>query len=388
MTCVAHVVQRYPRLSQTFVTNEVDELRRQGVDVEVVALFPGDFDAGPVTVLSETFLDARACRDADRRLLLRHPVRWLAFRRAVRELRSEMGAQDDQVEWRKLPALAEVLAGRGVDVLHAHFAWNGAAAAMCLSKILGVPWSVTLHAKDVFSRLRNLEAKLRDADELVTVCEYNERWLREHRGLSRPVHRVVCGVALPDAGERRPPEVDVVGVGRLVPKKGFDVLLDAVAKLRVERPALRVEIIGDGGQRAALEQQAADVGVDDVVMFRGALAHDETLDRIASARVFCLPCRVAEDGDRDSMPVVIKEAMARQVPVVASGVVAVPEMVDDTCGVLVPPDDPAALAAALARMLDDPGDRGAAGRARVEERFTLTGEVAKLRRLFEDMAAR
>ena len=366
---VVYVVQRYPRLSQTFVSNEVAELRRQGVEVTVVSLYPGD-EPSDAIVLSESFAD---CRE---RLPLR--VRW-----AKRRLRSEMGHQDDQVEWWKLPALARSLGP--VDVVHAHFAWNGAAAAMLLARLVRAPWSVTLHAKDIFSQLRNLDVKLRDADALVTVCDYNERWLREQHGVTRPIAKVVCGVALPPDVPRAK-EVDVVAVGRLVRKKGFDVLLDAAAKLRVERPTLSVEIIGDGKERAALEAQAAALGIDDVVRFRGPLPHDETLDRIAAGRVFCLPCRIAGDGDRDSMPVVIKEAMARRVPVVASAVVAVPEMVDDDVGVLVPPDDADALASALGRLLDDPGGRGDAGRARVEERFTLAGEVAKLRGLFEDLA--
>jgi glycosyltransferase involved in cell wall biosynthesis len=260
---------------------------------------------------------------------------------------------------------------------------------MLLARVLDVPWSLTLHANDLFSRLRNLEPKLRDAAHLVTVCQYNERWLEGHHTLVRPVHQVVCGVELPPASERSI-DVDVVAVGRLVEKKGFDVLVEAAAMLRDSHPDVRVEIVGDGKLREKLEKQIADAGLGDVVHLRGALGHEETLARIESARVFCLPCRIAGDGDRDSMPVVIKEAMARSVAVVASDVVAVPEMVDDTCGALVPPDDVAALAAALARMLDDPAtaDRlGAAGRDRVEERFTLAGEVAKLRAVFASMGA-
>jgi glycosyltransferase involved in cell wall biosynthesis len=184
--------------------------------------------------------------------------------------------------------------------------------------------------------------------------------------------------------------VDVVSVARLVPKKGFDVLIDAAAELVRTRPDLRVEIVGDGPLRADLESRIAEHRLRDVVQLRGALSHEHSLERIAAARAFALPCRIAADGDRDSMPVVIKEAMARCVPVVATDVVAVPEMVDATCGVVVPPDDPSALAAGLDKVLGDPelaAAMGAAGRRRVETSFTLAGEVAKLRAIFEELAA-
>ena len=383
---VGYVLQRFPQLSQTFVSNEVRELRAQGATVDVVALAPGDdgLDPGPDAIVAPA--PDRAASAYWRRT---HPVRWARFLRTRHRLRLEMGQQTDQVDPAVLPVIARELEARGVTSLHAHFAWHAAAAAMCVADLLDVPWTVTLHANDIFGRLRNLEPKLARADRLVTVCEYNRRWLEAHHTLRRPLSIVVCGVDVPTASARTP-EVDVVAVGRLVPKKGFDVLIDAAADLHASRGDLRVEIVGDGPLRAELTERIAARGLDDVVVLRGAMSHDETLERIAAARVFTLPCRVAGNGDRDSMPVVIKEAMARAVPVVATDAVAVPEMIDETCGILVPEDDAGALATALDKVLDDPvlaAAMGAAGRRRVEERFTLAGEVAKLKALFEELAA-
>jgi glycosyltransferase involved in cell wall biosynthesis len=385
MARVGYLLQRFPQLSQTFVSNEVRELRAQGMTVDVVALAPGDdgLDPGPDAIVAPA-VDPTAASYWRRT----HPIRWARFLRARRRLALEMGGQSDQVDPAVLPTIARELERRGVTSLHAHFAWHAAAAAMCVAELLDVPWSVTLHANDIFGRLRNLEPKLAGATHLVTVCEYNRRWLLDHHRITRPLSIVVCGVDVPPASTRTP-EVDVVAVGRLVPKKGFDVLVDAAAQLHASRPDLRVEIVGEGPQRDALEAQIRARGLDDVVVLRGAMSHDATLERIAAARVFTLPCRVADNGDRDSMPVVIKEAMAREVPVVATDVVAVPEMVDESCGVLVPEDDAGALAAALDKVLGDPDlatAMGVAGRARVEERFTLSGEVAKLKALFEELA--
>ena len=392
---VAYLVRRYPLLSQTFVRNEVDEARRQGLDLVVCSLEQGDQLAGGAA--PDLLVDGRWSDDelaqAARAHRRRHPLRWRRFRRTCDVLASELGRGPGKVDHRTIPALATELEERGVDVLHAHFGWQGAVAAWLLSTLLERPWSMTLHANDIFAMPRHLEAKLAAADRVVTVCDYNLRWMRDHLGLERPVDVVVCGVevpSLPVAAAGAEPAVDVLAVGRLVEKKGFDLLLRAAAELhRTARPDLSVEIVGEGPLEDELTSLRDELGIGDVVRFQGALAHDEVLERMGQARVFCLPCRVASDGDRDSMPVVIKEAMARAVPVVATAEVAVPEMVDERCGRLVPPEDPIALAGALGELLADPSlaaTLGQAGRQRVEERFTLEGEVAKLLRVFEEMA--
>lgn len=383
----AYLLDRVGEPSQTFITGEIAELVHQGERVVVVAV---DAAAGPGPDVPTTVL-----RDLSRpRLLLaahhalwwlRSPRRYRRFREVVTVLGSEMGPGRNLVPWKRLPYAASRLRRQRVDGLHAHFAWQGAAAAMALSALTGLPWSMTVHANDIFARRRNLDAKLADADRLVTVCEYNARYLRDELGVTRPVEVVVCGVDLPQTLPGTEPAYDVVAVGRLVAKKGFDTLVAAAGLLRVRRPDLRVRIVGDGPLRADLERQIADAGLAGTVELAGALDHAASLASIAAGRVFCLPARIAPDGDRDSMPVVVKEAMARGVPIVASDVVAIPEMVDDAVGRLVPPDDPAALAAALDEMLslgtDDRAVLATAARRRVRERFTMSAEVARLRAL-------
>jgi glycosyltransferase involved in cell wall biosynthesis len=370
---VAYVLDRYPVLTQTFVRLEIAELMRQGVDVEVFALRAGDGPTGPepVTVLRDLPGGKIRHLGAHARAAVRSPARYRRFGRSLRDLRSVRAA----ILSRRIPAIAELLADRRVDRIHAHFAWSGAALARCLADLTGLPWSMTVHGNDVFSDTRNLDAKLRSADRTVTVCEYNRRHLQQHHGIDPDV--VVCGVEVPDPWARSPASVDVVLVGRLVEKKGVDVLVAAARRL----PHRTFEVVGDGPLRAELE-----AGAPDNVRFAGALSHADALGRIAAARLLCLPARIAADGDRDSMPLVVKEAMARGVAVVASDAVGLPEVVDETCGWLVPPDDPVALAKALDAALRDGRrleEKGRNGRRRVAEQFTLAGEVAKLRRVFE-----
>jgi colanic acid/amylovoran biosynthesis glycosyltransferase len=382
---VAYVLTKYVQPTQTFVANEVAELRRQGVEVVVVSVERGE--RAPGADERVVFLDDLSRRPAvllrDHVLaLVRSPLGYARFLSGVRGLRSEMGERPEQVPWLVLPAVARSLRRAGVVALHAHFAWSGAAAAELLAALTGRPWSVTLHAKDVFSKRRNLERKLARADQLVTVCRYNESWMREHLGLRRPVLQVVCGVELPAADEPRLLGADVVAVGRLVEKKGLDTLVLAAAELERQGRRVTVDVVGEGPERPRLERLVRDEGLEDRVRLLGARPHDEVLARIAGARVMAMPFRVAGDGDRDSMPVVVKEAMARRVPVVATRVAAVPEMLSDGCGVLVEPDDPRALADGIRALLDDEGlARAVADRAyqRVLERFTLSGQVAVLR---------
>ena len=387
MTAVGYLLDRFQQPTQTFISGEIDEMRRQGVDVVVVSVRPGEVPSDDATVLTELHVGDFAHLRAHVFWALRSPVRYVKFWRLVRgALRTETDAGGGHIPARWLPYVASRLRAAGVSRLHAHFAWEGAACAYALSALTGLPWSMTLHANDIFARRRNLEVKLAAADDLVTVCGYNAGYLRQELSITRPIHEVVCGVALPSETPR-PASYDVVTAGRLVEKKGIDTFLDALALVRVSRPDVRGLVIGDGPLWDTLLEQRNRLGLQQTVEFAGAVPHDRVLSSIAAARVFALAARIAADGDRDSMPVVIKEAMASAVPVVATDVVAIPEMVDHTVGRLVPVDDAEALAAALLEVLElteaDRRDMGARGRARVAERFTMSGEVARLRELLE-----
>jgi glycosyltransferase involved in cell wall biosynthesis len=301
-----------------------------------------------------------------------------------------MAADRDQVAWKRLPWVAEQLRARGVDRMHAHFAWAGASAALIVSALTGWPWALTVHARDIYAPKPALPEKLASCTLLVTVCQYNVDLLRREHHLTRHIVVVVCGVVPPATVDRSDPQLDVIAVGRLVEKKGFDLLLRAFRTVLDKRPETTLEIIGDGPLAADLEELRTTLGLGDGVRLAGPMAHTAVLERIGQARLLCLPARVASDGDADSMPVVVKEAMARAVPVVATAVTAIPEMVDDQVGFLVSPDDEAGLTAALLSLLDDPAVAarlGAAGRARVEAKFTLASEVARLRLALERMAA-
>jgi glycosyltransferase involved in cell wall biosynthesis len=378
---VAYLLDRFPVRSETFVTNEIAALRESGVEVVVESAARGDaaeVAEGLAVRYGED--DGRARRLAD--------LAWLLATRpraCARDLRARRRWARE--EWprplRHLAPVARRLHRAGAEHLHAHFAAGAALDALRLARLLGRPYGVTAHAYDIFMTPRNLAEKLEAADVAVTVCAYNARHLREVAPRAR-LETMVMGVdgrhfarATP-----RPHGRTVVAVGRLVEKKGLADLVDAAARLAADRPLDRVLVVGDGPLRGDLEALAAARGVGDVVRFLGARDPAGVRAVLEEADLLAMPCVVAADGDRDSMPVVVKEALAMEVPVVGTDEVALPEMIRDGWGRLVPARDPAALAEAIDALLRlAPAERaamGAAGRAFVLEHCDVRTETAKL----------
>lgn len=389
---VAYVLARYAQLSQTFVDGEISELRRRGSTVPVVALRRGDRDLGDdprVTYLEDVPDDWPRVLGENLRAALRRPMGYVRFLWRVRMLGTEMGrSRPELLRWWRLPGVAHGLHRAGVRVIHAHFAWSGAAAAACLSPLLGAPWSMTVHANDIHARRRNLQPKLALADQVVTVCHYN---LEALTGARAPVRVLTCGITLPAAAPGAARDIDILCVGRLVAKKGVDLAVEALRLLQDRGIMATLHVVGDGPLRGALEAQVDQAGVQERTRFYGALPHEQVLDLVCRAKVLCLPCRIAPDGDRDAMPTVLVEAMARHVPVVSTDTVGIPEMVDDEVGRLVPPERPDALADALAELLSDAPLRdrlGNAGRERVEARYDVEQQTATLAAWLQGLATR
>jgi glycosyltransferase involved in cell wall biosynthesis len=362
---VVVLLDRFPVLTQTFVVNEVQALRATGHDVRVEALERGD---GPPPADVPT--DYRAPGDL-LWLLARHPLR------CARDLGLRLRLRRD--EWvRPLRELAPVVRRlRAGEHIHVHFAAGAALDALRIAALTGAPYSVTAHAWDIWLAPRNLRVKLERAAFVTTGCEYNARHLRAIAP-GADVHVLVMGVD-PERFRRSGPLPGgrtVIGVGRLVEKKGFRDLARAAGGLDA-----RVRIVGDGPLLGELS------GVE----LLGALDPDGVRAQLEQSDVLAMPCVIAPDGDRDSMPVVVKEAMAMELMVVATDAVGLPECVREPWGRLVAPGDPEALRGALEEVLalspDERAAAGAAGRAWVTEHADLHRETARLAQLIADVGS-
>jgi glycosyltransferase involved in cell wall biosynthesis len=288
--------------------------------------------------------------------------------------------------------LAKAVRLRGIGHLHAHFGNVAAAVARLASRFSGVPYSFTAHAKDIFHesvRPDDLRRKLQDAEAVVTVSDFNLDYLMETYGSAAlGVHRVYNGLDLRHLPfmlpEQRPPVV--LSVGRLVEKKGFADLIDACAILALKGCDFRCEIIGTGELEAELRAQIERLGLGDKVEMAGPHPQCEVIAHVQSAAVFAAPCVVGADGNRDGLPTVLLEAMALGTPCIATDVTGIPEVLHDgETGLMVPQHDPAALAAAIERLLSDRalGQRLAReARSLIEQSFDIHRNTATLRTLF------
>lgn len=394
---LAVLVKTYPKLSETFVLRELEGLEQRRFPLRIFALArPVDAEsaraaravrAAPAYVPDCSVRTAVPLALAHASCALRSPRRYGATLAAV--LRGQ--AEGELHDFVRAVWLARALRRERIAHLHAHFASEPAALAALAARLAGVSFSISAHAKDIYlSSPDSLRRKLTAASFTVTCTEHN----REHLARLAPDARVVrmyhgvdCERLRRARRERAPGRTPLVlAVGRLRPKKGFATLIDACARLRDAGVGLRCQIVGYGPERDALEARIAALGFADVVELMGKLDHDEVIARYADADVFALPCRVDDDGDRDGIPNVLAEAMAMGLAVVSTQVSGIPELVTDGVdGLLVPPRDARALAAAMRRLLDDAALRealGRAARATICERFDATRTTGALRDLF------
>lgn len=361
------LVDHYPALSETFVVNEIEALDRLGHDVHVETAAWADQRAELQRAVPTT------CLDEDNRTRRLLDLAWLVVCRPLgvaADLRSRRRWRREEPvrPLRVLAPLIRRIQNRAPEHLHVHFAAGTALDAMRIGRMLGIPYSVTAHAYDIYRVPRNLPEKLRRAAFAAGVAEYSVADLRAAAGPhdAGRVHVITMGVDHARFRRKRPyPGGRVVlAVGRLVEKKGIRHLLEAAALLEPHAPVERLHVIGDGPLREELEGLAQRLGLDARVEWAGAQTAGAVRGALEQADVVVVSAVFAADGDRDVLPMIVGEALAMAVPVIASDIVGLPEVVIPPWGVLVPPGDPPQLAAALRELLALPAEeRAARGRA-------------------------
>ena len=396
---VGYVLKMFPRLSETFILSEVLGLQDAAVDVSVLSLRLADegrFHAdlarvrGSVDYLPQS--GSGPTVDAFRAVAGLGPGGLGGLQRALAFVDRLPADRQAGVLVQGLH-LARQVQERDLDHLHAHFMTVAAHTAYVSHLLTGVPFSVTAHAKDIY-RMGVSPAIFREvaaaATAIVTVCDANQRYIVDHLLAGAPgrIVRIYNGVdveSLPPPAAVRDPTL-VLAVGRLVEKKGFDVLLDACAILAERGVPVSCLVLGDGEDRAALEARRSALGLERHVRFAGAVPKDEVLGWMTRARVLALPCVTGADGNRDALPTVLIEALALGLPAVSTAVGGVPEIVDDGVnGLLVAEGDPAALADGIASLTADEGrwsQIASAGPAKVAARFDRRRTMPQLLSVF------
>jgi len=401
---VGFVLKRYPRYSETFVVREILAHEEAGLSVEIFSLRPPD-DAHFQDLISRVRAPANYLYMPAEGLLpeslagatLTAAHFWKAIAEGSAEL-SGLVARLEQIpeaEARDVYQglqLARAVRRKNIHHLHAPFASDAATVARLASHFAGVPYSFTARAKDIFHEdvePEDLRRKLRDAVGVVTISDFHLDYLRQHYGpLAAKVQRIYNGLNLEEYPFRSPEDRApiILAVGRLVEKKGFGDLIDACALLDRRRQTFHCRIIGSGKLQADLAAQIHRLRLEGRVELVGPLRQAEVIKEMQNASVLAAPCIVAPDGDRDGLPNVIQEALALGLPVVATDVTGIPEVIQaGKTGLRVPQRDPDALAAAIEQLLKDSALRvrlANEGRRLIESEFDIRSNTERRRDLF------
>ncbi|MQV21929.1 glycosyltransferase [Sinorhizobium meliloti] len=402
---IAVVLKGYPRLSETFIAQELLGLERAGHELVLVALRrPTDRKRHPVHD------EIRAAVHYLPEYLHEEPLRVFralvktvpkpGFRRVLGSFLRDLARDVSRNRFRRLGQALVLVTEWPEDAawLHAHFIHTPASVTDYASIITGIPWTCSAHAKDIWtSKDWELSGKLDRARWTVTCTRSGYEHLRDLSKDQTRVHLSYHGLDLDrfpafegehsrrDGADPDDP-VRIVSVGRAVPKKGYDVLLKALSLLPADIN-WRFEHIGAGELTGGLQALAAKLGIEDRIRWHGALDQKDILGRYRGADIFALACRVAADGDRDGLPNVLVEASSQRLACISTAVSGIPELLEDgKNGLVVPPESPEPLAAALERLIRDPELRrrlGAAGERRVRSEFDHHSSVRQLVGLFE-----
>ena len=401
---VAFVLKGYPRLSETFIAQEILALEQSGLDIAIASLRrPTDTERHPINERIKA--PVQYLPEFPGREPLRVLKAWWRMRRmhgypaALGQWLRDLVRAPTVARFRAFPQ-ALVLASEippGVRRLHAHFLHTPASVARYAAMMLVLPWSCSAHARDIWTTPEwEKREKLADADWFVTCSEAGRRHLAALAPAPERVELVYHGLDLGrlpqprsgdsgrDGRDAAEPAV-ILSVGRAVEKKGYETLLGALTRLP-DTLHWRFVHIGGGPLLADLQRRAKTWGLDGRVDWLGAKAHDAVMEAYRAADVFILASRIAADGDRDGLPNVLMEAQSQGLACVSTTVSGIPELIlDGTTGLLVPPENEESLAGAMARLIADPGLRrrlGAEGRARVREHFSHQGGLEQLARKF------
>ena len=403
---IAFVLKGYPRLSETFIAQEIRGLEKAGLDIRIVSLRrPYDPAIHPIHREIEAAIDylpeylheepLRVCRSwwAARRL----PGYKRAFKAWLKDLRRDLSRNRIRRFGQACVLAAEL--PEEIDRLHAHFMHTPASVTRYASAMTGKSWTCSAHAKDIWtSEDWELQEKLKEMGWVSVCTRYGAEHLRglaEEPGKVRLIYHGLDLSRFASQGLRRPgPDgangklpVHFITVGRAVEKKGLDTLLDAFGKLPDEFH-WKWTHVGGGALLKELKAQAARLGLEGQVDWRGALPQEDVIALYREADLFVLPCRVAADGDRDGLPNVLVEAQSQGLACISTPVSGVPELIEDGVnGLLVDPNDPEKLSAALLALGRDPARRvllGTAGERRVRQDFTYESGIAALMDLFGD----
>lgn len=390
---VGYVVKRYPRFSETFIVNEILANEESGLDMVIFSLLP----------TSDThFQDIIGRVKTPVVYIKSENIKGIDFWEAIEKCRKfipsisnklEKIKEEDYKDVYQSLVLSNLLYENKINHIHAHFATAATTVTRLASLLSGIPYTFTAHARDIYHNdviHSELEKKIHDATKVITIGEYNLNHLNnmypQYKDKINLVYNGLDLTRLPFFNNVQKNKNEIISVGRLIEKKGFNVLIDACHILNSRKISFNCKIIGTGYLEEKLKSQIIELKLKENVQLLGALPRSEMFESIQQAHVFVAPSILGSDGDRDGLPTTLLEAMAMGTPCIATNVTGIPEAIDDgITGILIPQNDPALLANALEKLFADNkisksiSDKG---KELVKNKFDIKKNSLQLRKIF------
>ena len=393
---IGYVLKKYPRYSETFIVNEILAHEDAGLEIEIFSLTPSDDShfqdivgevQSPVIYLPLDYLKAST---------------WWKYLNKANEVLPNLFQmlevfRDEKFKYvYQAIELAKIIRTTGIEHLHAHFASSATTVARLASYFSNIPYTFTAHAKDIYHEdidFGKLQSKIHDASSVITVSNYNlEHLTRMFRSDKDKIKRVYNGLDLRKLQYRSPEnrKPNIITIGRLVEKKGLNILVDACEILAKHGVEFHCSIIGKGELESELLEQIKEKNLQNKVELTGALPRTKALQKFYDASIFTAPAVVANDGNRDGLPTSILEAMALGVPCISTDVTGIPEVLkDNKTGIVIPQNNSVELAKAIERLLNDSKLSillSENARKLIESNFDIRKNSAKIREIFAQNA--
>lgn len=369
---IAYLSPALPALSETFVYEEIHALERRGISVVPISVRK---PSQPIPDQAELACRSLALYEPSPLLTLFQSVIYfpqfgLKTLTALRSLFSDMAEVGifQSMAWKLAfqfiasAKLAHILLRNNCTHLHVHFAHTPTQIAMYSAMLTGIPFTFTAHANDIFAAGLLLPVKAGRASHVITISEFNSRHLQSLGIPPENISVVRCGVSFVNLPLNPPNNsgissrgIHIGSLGRLVEKKGFDVLINSVAALRCEGHNIILHLAGDGPLQGELNTRALSLGISEFVIFEGPLPHNTVSSWMQRMDMFVLACKSDHNGDMDGIPVVLMEAMTQYIPVVSTRLSGIPELVrHNETGLLSAPGDSDSLSIEIKRLLESP----------------------------------
>ncbi|MDR3575822.1 MAG: glycosyltransferase family 4 protein [Anaerolineaceae bacterium] len=401
---LGYIVSRFPHLPETFILREMVELGRLGWSISLYPLISQQQavmhqDAADwARRAKKTAFFAPAVWLSNTKFLFRSPTSY--FKTWINTMRFNFSSPKmlsrALILFPKAVWMADKMKQEGIGHIHAHYATHPALAAWIIHQLTGISYSITIHAHDIFVNRTMLPQKIQDAAFVVAISEFNRQFISHEIGeWVRPkTHVIHCGISpelyIPQKENGRRADgstFKLVTIGSLQPYKGQEVLIHACARLIERGIPLQCDIIGEGVLRLKLERLIQELGLTAKVNLLGAMTQEEIARRLPAADCYVQPSVITPSGKMEGIPLALMEAMACSLPVVASNLSGIPELViPGETGFLVPTGDDKALADQLANIYSEPDAArqiALGGQKTVQQRFDLSSQVCLLASLFE-----